>query len=141
MTKDKYPHLQDQRDLWDIHKRNCHAAYLEDSGIADWQARCCCMLVSASEYMAGLGSSPGTAFPVQISISCKFQNKCAFLDGIKYSDSRAAGALLHRDYISSRAVVVGIFDKQIMQIASSAMVLSAQNFTQSTTAALLMGRT
>ena len=135
-----FPFLQDKRELFAIHKRNCCQSYLEDSGMSDWQNRCCCLLLSDTEYMQGLGTSSGTAFPIQVSASLTFQNRCTFVDGIKYSDFRSGGAILHRDYIAARAVCVGIYDKQVLQVSSSSSVLSAQNFTQSTTAALLAGR-
>jgi hypothetical protein len=141
LTNDTYPFKQDQRELWDIHKRNCCQQYMEDSGISDWQSRCCCLLLSSSEYMHGLGTSSGTAFPIQITCDVDFQNKCCFMDGIQYTHPAAPGAILHRDFISARAVLVGLFDKQVLQIASASSVLSAQNFTQQTTASLLAGRT
>ena len=139
-TSDNYPWKQDQQEMFNVHKRNCCQSYLEDSGMQSWQNRCCGLLLSSSEYMQGLGTSPGTAFPIQVTVEAKFMNKCSFLDGIKYSDHRASGAIVHRDYIQARAVVVGIYDKQVLQISSSSSVLSAQNFTQSTTASLLSGR-
>ena len=140
MSSDKYPFLQDQRELFNVHKRNCCQSYLEDSGIADWASRCSCLLLSSSEYMHGLGTSSGTSFPIQITAEIVYQNKCTFVSGLQYSDFRAAGPILHRDYIGARGVCVGVFDKQVLQIASSSSVLSALNFTQATTASLLAGR-
>jgi len=140
MSSDKFPFLQDQRELFQVHKRNCCQSYLEDSGIAEWSSRCSCLLLSSSEYMHGLGTSAGTSFPIQITAEIIYQNRCTFVTGLQYSDFRAAGPILHRDYIGARGVCVGIFDKQVLQIASSSSVLSAQNFTQSTTASLLAGR-
>ena len=108
--------------------------------MAEWQNRCSALLISSTEYLHGLGTSSGVSFPIQISAEIVYQNRCTFVSGMQYSDFRAAGPILHRDYIAARGVCVGIFDKQVLQIASSSSVLSAQNFTQSTAASLLAGR-
>ena len=59
----KFPYVQDTRELFSVHKRNCCQAYLEDSGMKDWQDRCCALVLSSSEYMQGLGSSVRNGFP------------------------------------------------------------------------------
>ena len=140
MSSDNAPYLQDQRQLFAVHKKNCCSAYLEDAGMAEWAGRCSSLLLSSSEYMHGLGTSSGVSFPIQISATVVYQNKCNFTSGLCYSDPRAAGPVLHRDYIAARGVCCGIFDKQVLQIASSSSVLSAQNFTQATASSLLAGR-
>ena len=80
------------------------------------------------------------AFPIQISVNCSFENKCAFIDGIYANDSAIKGPIVWKDYIKARPVVVGIFDKQVIQIASSSAVLSAQNLSQNTLTQLLSAR-
>ena len=67
VSGDKYPFLRDQQNIWDQHKRNCNAEYFADGGFGDWQKRQCCVLLSVSQYLHGLGSSAGVAFPIQIS--------------------------------------------------------------------------
>ena len=94
----------------------------------------------SADYLHGLGTSFGVAFPLQISCELELQNRCTFADGIKYSDSRAAGPILYRDYINARCVLVGIFDRQVMQVSTSSAVLSAQNFTAATASSLLANR-
>ena len=56
------------------------------------------------------------------------------------NDSNARGTIVWKDYINARPVIVGIFDKQVIQIASSSAVLSAQNLSQNTLTQLLSAR-
>ena len=140
MTSDKYPFLLDTNMLWDVHKRNCCQEYLKEAGIMAWNRRCSAILLSSSDFLHGLGTSFGVSFPIQVSVSLKFQNRCTFADGIKYGDARAAGPILYRDYINARAALVGIFDRQVLQVSTSSAVLSAQNFTAATASSLLANR-
>ena len=47
---------------------------------------------------------------------------------------------MFEDYIRARPVFVGLFDKQVVQIASSSAVLSAQNLSQASAAQILSSR-
>ena len=141
LTSDDFPFLLDQQQLWDVHKKNCHTKYLKDCGIDEWSRRACCLKLSCSDYLAGLGASFGTAFPITISCDIVFQNKSAFVTGLKYSDVRSPGPILFQEPIHARAVMTGVFDKQIAQLSSASGVLSAQNYTSTTAQALLSRRT
>ena len=140
VSGDKYPFLRDQQNVWDQHKRNCNAEYFADGGFLDWQKRGCCVLLSVSQYLHGLGSSAGVAFPIQISATVSFENKCAFIEGLYANDPSIKGPIVWKDYIRARPVVVGIFDKQVIQIASSSAVLSALNMSQNNLTATLSSR-
>ena len=140
VSGDKYPFLQDQQNIWDQHKRNCNAEYFADGGFNDWQKRGCCILLSVSQYLHGLGSSAGVSFPVQISINVFFENKCAFISGLYANDPSVKGTIVWKDYIRARPVVCGLFDKQVLQIASSSAVLSALNMSQNNLTATLSSR-
>ena len=140
ISGDKYPFLRDQQNIWDQHKRNCNAEYYADGGFGDWQKRGCCVLLSVSQYLHGLGSSAGVAFPIQISATVTFENKCAFIDGLYANDPAVKGTMVWKDYIRARPVIVGIFDKQVIQIASSSAVLSALNMSQNNLTAALSSR-
>ena len=140
LTSDKFPFLLDTQQLWDVHKKNCNNQYFKDSGIDEWNRRACCLKLSCSDYMQGLGASFGSAFPITISATVTFANRSAFVTGLKYSDARAPGPILHQELIHGRGVMVGIFDRQIAQLSSASAVLSAQNFTATTVSALLQRR-
>jgi hypothetical protein len=141
LTSADFPYLLDAQQLWDVHKKNCHTAYLKDAGIDEWQRRACCLKLSCSDYLAGLGASFGTAFPITISAEVVFQNRSAFVTGLKYSDVRSPGPILFMEPIHARGIMCGVFDRQIAQLSSASGVLSAQNYTSTTAQALLSRRT
>ena len=141
VTDDKYPFLRDQQIMWDEHRRNCNTDYFVKSGMSDWQKRGCCILLSVSQYLHGLGSSAGVAFPIQISCEVSFRNKCQFIEGLyAYDEKGPRGPMAFKDYINARPVLVGIFDKQVLQIASSSAVLSAQNISQASFSQIVASR-
>ena len=141
VTDDAYPFKRDQQILWDEHRRNCNTDYFAKSGLSDWQKRGCCVLLSVSQYLHGLGSSAGVAFPIQISCHVEFVNKCAFIEGLYgYDEKGPRGPMVFKDYINARPVLVGIFDKQVLQIASSSAVLSAQNISQASFSQIVASR-
>ena len=141
MSSDNFPYLLDAQQMFDTHKKNCCTDYMKRSGIDEWQRRACCLKLSTSDYLQGLGASFGTAFPITISCTLVFQNRSAFSSGLKYSDVRSPGPILFQEPIHARAVMVGIFDRQIAQLSSASGVLSAQNFTAATAQAVLSRRT
>ena len=140
-SSDTFPYLRDQAILWNEHKRNCCEDYIKDATIGDWSKRCCCVLLNVSQYLHGLGSSAGVAFPIQISAEVAFANRCRFLDGsYAYDKKYSKGPIMFEDFIRARPVFVGLFDKQVVQIASSSAVLSAQNLSQASAAQILSSR-
>ena len=141
MSSDSFPYLLDAQQMFDVHKKNCHTDYLKSAGIDEWQRRACCLKLTTSDFLQGLGASFGTAFPITISCEIVFQNRSAFVTGLKYSDVRSPGPILFQEPIHARAVMCGIFDRQIAQISSASAVLSAQNFTSTTAQAVLSRRT
>ena len=141
VTDDAYPFKRDQQIMWDEHRRNCNTDYFAKSGMSDWQKRGCCVLLSVSQYLHGLGSSAGVAFPIQISCDVEFVNKCQFIEGLyAYDEKGPRGPMVFSDYINARPVLVGIFDKQVLQIASSSAVLSAQNISQASFSQIVASR-
>ena len=141
LTSENFPFLLDVQQLWDVHKKNCHSQYLKDAGVDEWNRRACSLKLSCADYLAGLGASFGSAFPITISCDVTFQNRSAFVTGLKYSDVRSPGPILFQEPIHARAVMVGIFDRQIAQISTASAVLSAQNYTATTVQSLLQRRT
>ena len=141
MSSDSFPYLLDAQQMFDTHKKNCHTGYLKSAGIDEWQRRACCLKLSTSDFLQGLGASFGTAFPITISCEIVFQNRSSFVTGLKYSDVRSPGPILFQEPIHARACMVGIFDRQIAQLSSASAVLSAQNFTATTAQAVLSRRT
>jgi hypothetical protein len=140
MSSDKFPYLVDQVQLFEIHKRNCCQDYLKEAGIDAWNRKASCLKLATADYLHGLGTSYGTAFPITISATLEFQNRSTLITGLKYSDARSTGPICFTEPIAAKAAMVGIFDKQVLQIASASAVLSAQNYTASTTSSLISRR-
>ena len=138
---DTFPYLRDQAIIFNEHKRNCNSDYILDGTVGDWSKRCCCVLLNVSQYLHGLGSSAGVACPIQISAEVEFANRCRFIDGsYAYDKKFTRGPMMHEDMIRARPVFVGLFDKQVVQIASSSAVLSAQNLSQDSATQILASR-
>ncbi|MAD44298.1 MAG: hypothetical protein CMH98_04765 [Oceanospirillaceae bacterium] len=140
MSSDKFPYLVDQVQLFEIHKRNCCQDYLKEAGMDAWNRKASCLKLATADYLHGLGTSYGTAFPITISATLEFQNRSTLITGLKYSDARSTGPICFTEPIAAKAAMVGIFDKQVLQIASASAVLSAQNYTASTTSSLISRR-
>lgn len=130
------PYLTDRDQLWRKHVRNCHSAYCP-KGRSQWQDFQSCALLSSSDYLLGISSSSGTQYPIQLDIKVKFANRAAYSDGSCFTTGASKGQMCFENFILGEPVVVGLFNSNVLTIASSAAVLSAQSFSQSTTAAAL----
>jgi len=113
---------------------------MKEAGIDAWNRKASCLKLATADYLHGLGTSYGTAFPITISATVEFQNRSTLITGLKYSDARSTGPICFTEPIAAKAAMVGIFDKQVLQIASASAVLSAQNYTASTTSSLISRR-
>jgi len=131
-----YPMLQDRDMLWQKHVTNCCDDYVK-AGRGKWQDRCSCVLLSCSDFLLGLSSSPGTVFPIILDISCRFANRSAVCSGLAYAGPQCLGKQTFDDIMVGDPVVVAMFNQQILSITSSSAVLSSQAFSQSTTASAL----
>jgi hypothetical protein len=83
------------------------------------------------------GASPGVVFPIILDIKAKFANRAAVSSGFCFSNGQAKGKQVLGDIMVGDPVVVGCFNQQIISIASSSAVISAQAFSMSTAASAL----
>ena len=132
----KLPALQDRDQLWRQHIKNCLRSY-SDKGRAVWQDRKCCVLLSSSEYLLGIASSPGTVYPITLTVRVKFANRAAYSGGLCFSTGLSKGKMQFEDMLIGEPILVGIFTQNVISIAASSAVISAQAFSQATTAAAL----
>ena len=130
------PYLQDRDVLWRKHVRNCHAKYCP-AGRGAWQDRECCALLASSDFLLGLQTSPGTAFPITLDIKVLFANRAAYRGGACFSTGVTRGQMMFEDIIIGEPTLVGLFHNNVLSIAASSAVLSSQSFSQATTAAAL----
>jgi hypothetical protein len=131
-----YPWLRDRDDLWRVHSQNCCDSYIQ-AGRGKWQDRASCALLSVSDWLLGLQTSPGTIFPIILDIEAVFANRAALASGLCFTNGQTKGQQVRDDFIVGQPVIVGLFNQQILSIASSSAVISSQAFSQSTTAAAL----
>ena len=131
------PYLQDRDRLWRTHVRNCHKKYIP-AGRAAWQDRESCLLLSSSDYLIGLETSSGTVFPITLDLRVKFGNRAAYSGGVCFTTGMGVkGKMTFEDIMIGEPTLVGCFHQNVMSIAASSSVLSAQAFSQATTAAAL----
>jgi len=128
---DKYPYVQDRDLLWKKHAQNCCDDYMK-AGRGAWQDRASCALLSCSDFLLGLQTGPGTVFPIILDVKVKYANRASVSSGLCYTTGRTKGKMVFDDFICGTPVVVACFNQQILSIASSSAVLSAQAFSQST---------
>ena len=125
------PYMADRDILWDRHVANCCDSYMP-AGRGKWAARSSCALLSCSDFLLGVSSSPGVIFPIIVNARVRFQNNAGVSDGICYSTGQHKGKACFDDVLVGTPVCVALFNQQILSIASSSAVLSAQAFSQST---------
>jgi hypothetical protein len=130
----QYPHLADRDLLWKKHSQNCCDSYMA-AGRGKWSDRESCALLSSSDFMLGLSASPGTVFPIILDIRAIFACKSAVTSGACFTNGQCKGKMTFEDFGIGQPVVVGLFDQQILSIASSSAVISSQAFSMSTLAA------
>ena len=130
-------YMQDRDRLWNCHVRNCHANYCE-AGRGVWADKESCLLLSSSDYMIGLNTSPGTVFPITLDVKVRFANRATHSGGACFSLGQGVkGKCQFEQIIIGEPTLVGCFHQNVMSIAASSSVLSAQAFSQATTAAAL----
>ena len=131
-----YPYTRDRDELWQKHVANCCDGYCK-AGRGKWQDRESCALIGVEDYLLGLATSPGTVFPVILDLKVKFANRAAISSGLCFTNGQSRGQQFYDDFICGTPVCVGLFNQQILSIASSSAVISAQAFSQATTASAL----
>ena len=102
------------------------------AGRGKWQDRESCALLSCSDFLLGLSTGPGVVFPIILDVKAKFANRSAVDSGLCFTNGQAKGKFVFEDIMVGQPVLVGLFNSNIISIASSSAVLSAQAFSQST---------
>jgi len=75
--------------------------------------------------------------PIILDIQVRFGNRAGVASGLCYTTGQAKGKMVFDDIIVGEPVVCALFNQQIMSIASSSAVISAQSFSQSTYASAI----
>ena len=89
----------DAERLWEMTKENCNSKYFVDGGFRAWRDHNCAVMLSSSQFAAGLMACDGVAYPVQIQIEMRVQNRSvdvsaqgSFLKGSQIVTGKADGA-------------------------------------------------
>ena len=135
-SKDDKCFLSDRDLMWRTHVRNCHSQYCK-SGRGAWQDRKSCLLLSSSDYLLGLSTSPGTVFPITLDVRIRFANRAAYRGGLCYTMGKHKGQAEFEDFLVGEPIMVGIFTQNVLSLAASSAVYSSQAFSQATTSAAL----
>ena len=125
------PYLEDRDQLWDRHVQNCCDSYMP-AGRGKWSDRDCCALLSCSDFLLGIQSSPGVVMPIIVDVRVRFANRAGVSDGLCYTTGQHKGQAKFDDFMVGQPCCVALFNQQILSIASSSAVLSSQAFSQST---------
>ena len=129
-------YLEDRDLLWRKHSKNCCDAYLP-AGRGRWQQYASAAFLSINDFLLGLQVSSGVVFPVIFDVKCRYRNTSAVCSGLNYTTGQSKGVQVYDDFMVGTPVLVGCFNSQILSIASSSAVISAQAFSASTAAAAL----
>jgi hypothetical protein len=129
-------YFTDRDLLWRTHTRNCHSEYSK-KGRASWQNKKSCLLLSSSDYLLGLSTSPGTVYPITMDVRVKFACRSSHKGGICFTTGQNKGQCEFEDFMVGEPILVGLFTQNVLSLAASSAVYSSQAFSQATTAAAL----
>jgi hypothetical protein len=131
-----HSYFTDRDLLWRTHTRNCHSEYSK-KGRASWQNKKSCLLLSSSDYLLGLSTSPGTVYPITMDVRVKFACRSSHKGGICFTTGQNKGQCEFEDFMVGEPILVGLFTQNVLSLAASSAVYSSQAFSQATTAAAL----
>ena len=116
---------RDRRRLFEATSRSCsrdnHQFFKGD--INAWSDRNCVIYLTSDEWLP-LSISPGMLVPITMSVKVKFQNRCAFMDGINVVTGDVIQ--LAETRMRSQPVMVAFYKRAVATVASATMVLGLQ---------------
>ncbi len=65
----------DAERLWEMTKENCNSKYFVDGGFRAWRDHNCALLLSSSQFASGLMACDGVAYPVQLQVQIRVENR------------------------------------------------------------------
>ena len=134
------PFRNDRDKLWRTHIRHCHSEYGKQ-GRQAWQVKQCCLYLAASDYLLGLQTSYGVAFPITLDATLKFANRSTVSGGECFSMGNGnQGKVVFSDAIVGTPICVGLFNQQRFLLGQSSGALGAQAFSQASAMSFLSTR-
>ena len=139
----------DAERLWEMTKENCNSKYFVDGGFRAWRDHNCAIMLSSSQFATGLMACDGVAYPVQIQIEMRVQNRSvdvsaegSFLPGTAATagDAGAAKAGICRlvpDIIRGQAQCTAFYTKVVLASTENAATTNSMNYPLSSAERLL----
>ena len=137
----------DAERLWEMTKQNCNSKYFADGGFRAWRDHNCALLLSSSQFATGLMACDGIAYPVQLQVQLRIENKsvdlCAqasFKNGQASTATGGAKADICRlvpDIIRGQGQVTAFYQKVVLATTETAGTVNSMNYPLSSAERLL----
>ena len=138
----------DAERLWEMTKENCNSKYFVDGGFRAWRDHNCCVLLSSPQFASGLMACDGIAYPVQLQVQLRVQNRSldvsaegSFKTGTAATTgSGAVKAEICRlvpDIIRAQAQATAIYTKVVLATSETAGTVNSMNYPLSSAERLL----
>ena len=137
----------DAERLWEMTKQNCNSKYFADGGFRAWRDHNCALLLSSSQFATGLMACDGIAYPCQIQVQLRIENKsvdlCAqasFKAGQASAQTGSAKASICRlvpDIIRGQGQVTAFYQKVVLATTETAGTVNSMNYPLSSAERLL----
>jgi hypothetical protein len=125
-SETEYPFVRTKYDLWRDHAANCVDGYC-DGNMDTWQKHNSCLLIHASQYLRAL-TTPCTAFPIQLNIRARFENRREFICGGASQAPGCSGHVVCQDVMQGEPVLVLIYPSSSLTVTASSAASSTANF-------------
>ena len=138
----------DAERLWEMTKENSNSRYFEKGGFRAWRDHNCAILLSSSQFATGLMACDGVAYPVQIQIELRVENRsvdlsaqASFLRGqaTDVTGGRKDHSIcrLVPDIIRAQAQCTAFYQKVVLATTETAGTVNSMNYPLSSAERLL----
>ena len=138
----------DAERLWEMTKENCNSKYFVDGGFRAWRDHNCAVLLSSPQFASGLMACDGVAYPVQLQVQLRVQNRSidvsaegSFKPGTAATGGAKANICrLVPDIIRAQAQATAIYTKVVLATSETAGTVNSMNYPLSSAERLLNGQ-
>ena len=137
----------DAERLWEMTKENCNSKYFVDGGFRAWRDHNCAIMLSSSQFATGLMACDGVAYPVQIQIEMRVENRSvdvsaegSFKPGTNVTNRSTADKTVCRlvpDIIRAQAQCTAFYTKVVLATTETAGTVNSMNYPLSSAERLL----
>ena len=143
----------DAERLWHMTRENCNSKYFAEGGFRAWRDYGCAILLSSSQFAAGLQACDGVAYPVQIQIEMVCENRAVDISALSLVTGPADGGgenagqmvgygrkRVHRlqaDFIRAQAQCTAFYQRVVLATTETSASVNAMNYPLSSAERLL----